>query len=280
MNVLEQLSVLGLVAAGATIMIISGNFDISVASIIGLSCCLMAIALNKGFSEISTMLLGIAVCVGCTVANGALSIFLNAPSFIISLATTGVFGGIALYITQGVIVTIYGQFEFFSATKLFGFMPLLFVISITGSVITHFILQYTQLGRRVFALGNNPNAAFLAGININRNKLGFFALNGIFVGTAAVLLLSRLGSALPSTGSGLEMNAIGSVVIGGAPINGGRGKIVGTFFGVLLMGLISNALNMLHVNPFLQRIATGSIIILAIAISSLRTKFSFGYKRS
>lgn len=139
-----------------------------------------------------------------------------------------------------------------------------------GCVVVGIILRYTQIGRRIFAIGSNEKAAFLSGIKVTRNKLIFFALNGFFVGLAAVLLLSRVGSALPSTGAGYELQAMGAVVIGGAPINGGKGNIVGTFFGVLLMGLISNVLNILGVNSYLQEIASGALIIISLGISAIR----------
>jgi ribose transport system permease protein len=274
MNILEQISVLGLVAAGATILIISGNFDISVGAVIGLSACVMAILINNGVNSFIASIVCILIAMTCTTLNGILSIIFKSPSFIISLATTSIFTGLALFVTKGVIRTVYGQFDFLSATRIFGFIPLLFIISIIGYFLVNYILKYTQLGRRLFAIGCNEKAAFLAGIDVTKNKLLFFAMNGFFVGMAAILLLSRVGSALPSTGVGYELQAMGAVVIGGVPINGGRGNIIGTFFGVLLIGLISNVLNILGVNPYLQEIASGTIIILSLGISTLRTKKS------
>ena len=111
-------------------------------------------------------------------------------------------------------------------------------------------------------------AAYLAGIPVNRSRLTFFIINGLLVGVAATLLLSRIGAAQPSTGSGIELQAIGAVVIGGTPMTGGRGKIIGTFFGVLLTGIISNALNMLQVNPYFQDVAIGALIIVSLAVSA------------
>lgn len=273
-SVLEQISVLGLVAAGATILIIAGNFDISVGSIIGLSACIMSILINKGYPEIVVALLGIIICIFCATLNGIMSVIFRTPSFIISLATTGVYHGIALALTGGVIQTIYGKFEFIASYDIFGFFPLLFFISILGYVFVHVILKYTQIGRRIFAVGSNPRAAFLAGIQVPLSTISFFMLNGFLVGIASVLILSRLGAALPSTGAGLELRAIGAVVIGGVPITGGRGNVLGTFFGVLLMGVISNSLNMMRVNPYFQEVAYGALIILAVAISSIRYRFT------
>jgi ribose transport system permease protein len=271
-NLLGQISVLSLVSCGATILIISGNFDISVGANIGLSSVVMAILIRNGLFPPLSAAIGVLISVICASTIGAASILFQAPSFIISLAAIGVFQGIALFITQGTIQTIYGQFETLGGATLFNLLPLLFVIALAGYGVIHFILAHTQLGRCVYAIGNNPRAAYLAGINVNRKKLIFFALNGLFVGVAAMLLLSRVGAAQPSTGTGIELQAIGSVVIGGAPMSGGRGNALGTFCGVLLWGVIGNALNMMRVDPYIQDVVIGLLIIFAVAVSSLRLR--------
>jgi ribose transport system permease protein len=270
LNILEQISVLGLVAAGATILIISGNFDISVGKIIGLSACVMAMLLKSGMNDVLAAICGIGVCVACSLLNGFLSTRLGAPSFIISLATIGVFHGAALAITEGVIQTVYDQFGAISTARVFGVLPLMFLISLLGYGFVHVILKNTRLGRRVFAIGANKKGAFLSGISVKRNTLGFFALNGLLIGVAAVVLLSRLGAALPTTGDGLELKAIGAVVIGGVPITGGTGNTLGTFLGVLLIGVISNMLNLSRVNPYFQEIAYGTLVIVSVGVSYLR----------
>jgi ribose transport system permease protein len=269
LNILEQVSVLGIVAAGATILIISGNFDISVGSMIGLSACVMAIALKSSVNETLVGFIGVGVCVLASLLNGALTTRLGAPSFIISLATTGVFHGTALVITEGVIQTVYEQFQTINNANVLGF-PLMFVISIFGYIFVGTILRNCRLGRRIYSVGANSRAAFLSGINVKANTLVFFCLNGLLVGIAAVVLLSRLGAALPTTGAGLELKAIGAVVIGGVPITGGSGSIFGTFLGVLLIGVISNMLNLSRVNPYYQEIAYGALVVVSVAVSYLR----------
>jgi ribose transport system permease protein len=271
-NLLGQISVLSLVACGATILIISGNFDISVGANIGLSSVVMAMLMRSGVFPPLAALIGVLISTICASLIGAASILFQAPSFIISLAAIGVFQGIALFITQGTIQTIYGQFETLGGMKLFNFLPLLFLIALLGYGVVHFILAHTQLGRCAYAIGNNQRAAYLAGINVNRKRLIFFALNGLFVGLAAMLLLSRVGAAQPSTGTGIELQAIGSVVIGGAPMSGGKGNVVGTFCGVLLWGVIGNALNMMRVNAYIQDVIIGLLIIFAVAVSALRLR--------
>jgi ribose transport system permease protein len=271
-NLLGQISVLSLAACGATILIISGNFDISVGANIGLSTVVMAILMRNGLFPALAATVGVFISILCGTSIGAASILFQAPSFIISLAAIGVFQGIALFITQGTIQTIYGQFETLGGAKIFNFIPLLFVIALAGYGVIHFILSHTQLGRSVYAIGNNPRAAYLAGINVNRRKLIFFAINGLFIGVASMLLLSRVGAAQPSTGTGIELQAIGSVVIGGTPMSGGKGNALGTFCGVLLWGVIGNALNMMRVDPYIQDVVIGLLIIFAVAVSSLRLR--------
>jgi ribose transport system permease protein len=271
-NLLGQISVLSLAACGATILIISGNFDISVGANIGLSSVVMAMLMRTGVFPPLAALVGVLISILCASLIGAASILFQAPSFIISLAAIGVFQGTALYITQGTIQTIYGQFETLGGVKLFNVLPLLFIVALLGYGVIYFILAHTQLGRCVYAIGNNQRAAYLAGIKVNRKKMLFFALNGLFVGIAAMLLLSRVGAAQPSTGTGIELQAIGSVVIGGAPMSGGKGNVAGTFCGVLLWGVIGNALNMMRVNAYIQDVIVGLLIIFAVAVSSLRLR--------
>ena len=271
-NLLGQISVLSLAACGATILIISGNFDISVGANIGLSSVVMAMLMRTGVFPPLAALVGVLISILCASLIGAASILFQAPSFIISLAAIGVFQGAALYITQGTIQTIYGQFEMLGGVKLFNVVPLLFIVALLGYGVIYYILAHTQLGRCVYAIGNNQRAAYLAGIKVNRKKMIFFALNGFFVGIAAMLLLSRVGAAQPSTGTGIELQAIGSVVIGGAPMSVGKGNVAGTFCGVLLWGVIGNALNMMRVNAYIQDVIVGLLIIFAVAVSSLRLR--------
>ena len=271
-NIFEQISTLGVVASGAAIMIISGNFDISVGAIIGLSASSMAMMIKAGIPIYIVVPCGILIAILCDSFVGFTSIVFNAPSFITSLASTSIFNGIALAITSATLQTIFGKFAFIGSTRLFGVIPLMFVIGLVMYLIVHFVLKSTRFGRRIYAIGSNSQAAYLSGINVKKSKMEFFVLNGAFVGIAATMLLSRIGAAGASTGAGLELQAMGAVVIGGTPISGGKGDIFGTFLGVLLMGLISNSLNMLQANPFLQELATGALIILAVGISALSNK--------
>ena len=223
-NIFEQISTLGVVASGATILIISGNFDISVGANIGLSSCVMAMMMKAGQPYSVAIAAGLGVSLLCALFVGANSIVFKAPSFIISLAAAGVFKGIALFMTQATLQSIYGKFEGLGSTRFFKVVPLIFLLSLAVYAVVGFILKYSRLGRRVYAIGSNERAAFLSGIGINGNKLAFFAINGLLVGIAATMLLSRIGAAQPSTGAGIELQAIGAVVIGGTPDDGRQGQ--------------------------------------------------------
>lgn len=271
-SILKQISVLGLVAVGATILIISGNFDISVGAMVGLAACVMAMLILRDVHIVLTILAGLGVAMACSLFVGGVSTLVRAPSFIVSLACIGVFSGIALALTKGNMQTVHGTIGMPGDTTILGFFPVLFLVCLAGMVAMHFMLTYTRFGRRVYAIGSNPRAAYLSGIGVRLNTLMFFALNGLFVGMAAVVLLLRVGSAQPSTGSGVVLKAIGAVIVGGAPLSGGKGKIIGTFFGVLLIGMIPNVTIMLNVDTYYESIAFGLLIIAALAVSGLSQK--------
>lgn len=273
-NIFEQISTLGVIASGATILIISGNFDISVGAIIGLVSSAMAMMIKADVPVWIVVPSGILIATVCDIFVGYTSILFHAPSFITSLASVSIFKGIALVITSATLQTIFGEFSFLGSTRVFGVVPLMFILGIIVYLVVYFILNSTKFGRRVYAIGSNPQAAYLSGINVKSSKLAFFVINGVLVGIASTMLLSRIGAAGASTGSGIEMQAMGAVVIGGTSISGGKGGIFGTFLGVFLMGLISNSLNMLQASPYLQDLATGLLIILAVAVNTLSQRRS------
>jgi ribose transport system permease protein len=166
--------------------------------------------------------------------------------------------------------TLYGKYRFIASYKIFGIIPFLFIILFIGVLLVYIIMKHTRTGREIYAIGTNPNAAYLSGINVKFSKLKFFAISGILVGFACMVLLSRISGAQASTGMGMELQAIGAVVIGGSSINGGKGSVVGTFFGVILLSMISNAINMLHISAYYQNIVYALVILIALAITALR----------
>ncbi|WP_052465422.1 ABC transporter permease [Thermotoga profunda] len=267
-NILEQIAVLGILASGMTMLIISGEIDISVGANIGLVTCVIAMMIKNDVSYFWVIVVALALASFDSLLVGSSSLVFRAPSFITSLGFLSVFRGTAYAITKGVFQTIYGKFEALGLTRIWGILPLGFLIGISIYFLVHFILKYSKLGRHFYAVGSNPAAAYLSGISIFKTKMLAFLANGLLVGLASMILLSRVGAAQPTTGSGLELRAIGAVVIGGTPLSGGKGNILGTFFGVLLMGIISNTLNMLRVNPYFQEVVFGIFIVASLAVSA------------
>jgi ribose transport system permease protein len=230
----------------------------------------MAILLNKGMNPVVVSIIGIAICVACSVLNGVFTVTFNAPSFVVTLATQNIFYSIALLITNGYMQTLYGTYRGIASTKIFGVVPLLYLILFLGYAVTYYILKHTRTGRQVYAIGANERAAYISGLNVKWNKIKFFVISGVMVGIASMVMLSRISAAQATTGYGMETEAIGAVVIGGSSINGGKGGVVGTFVGVILLSMISTAINMLHINAFYEYMIYGIIIIMALAITAIR----------
>ncbi|MDD3204696.1 MAG: ABC transporter permease [Lachnospiraceae bacterium] len=269
-SILGQAAGLGLVSAGATILVISGHFDISTGRMVGLAMCAMAIMLNNGMNPVMVSVIGVLICVICSIMNGIFTVAFKAPSFVVTLATQNIFYSIALLLTNGYMQTLYGNYRSIASHKFFGIIPLLYIILLVGFAITYYILKHTRTGRQVYAIGTNERAAYISGLNVKWNKIKFFAISGVLVGIASMVMLSRISAAQATTGYGMETEAIGAVVIGGSSINGGKGGVVGTFVGVILLSMISTAINMLHINAFYEYMIYGIIIIMALAITAIR----------
>ena len=270
LNVLNQISVPAIVSAGAALVMISGNFDISVGAMIGLSTTTAALLVVEGHPLWSSILVGFLICVACGLVNGIVISKTRTPSFIMTLAMLSIYHGISLITTGGITKSLAGAFAGLGRGATLG-VPNPILVCLTVYVVLFLFLRYTRLGRRIFAVGGNEEAAYLSGVNTDRAKILVYVMNGALVGLGAVVLLSRLGAALPSTGSGMELRAIAAVVIGGVPLTGGKGSAVGVFLGVVLMGLISNVLNLLNISAYYQEVVIGLIIAIAVIVSNLGT---------
>ncbi len=268
LNVLNQISVPAIVSAGAALVMITGNFDISVGAMIGLSTTTAALLVVEGNPLWTSILVGFFVCVLCGLANGIVISKTRTPSFIMTLATLSIYHGISLITTGGITKSLAGQFAGLGRGATLG-VPNPILVCLATYVAMSFFLRFTKQGRRMYAVGGNEEAAYLSGVRTDRAKILVYLMNGVLVGLGSVVLLSRLGAALPSTGSGMELRAIAAVVIGGVPLTGGKGSAVGVFLGVVLMGLISNVLNLLNISAYYQEVAIGLIIAVAVIVSNL-----------
>lgn len=271
-NVLMQVSTTGILAISMTFVMVSGGIDLSIGQMMcfigtGMAFMMRIAALN----EWVVVVLGVFVAMLFQVLMGFIISRTKLEPFIVSLGFMSIYKGFTYLITNGSEITIVGRFSFLGGTYLnltdtfrIG-MPVFVLILL--EIIMWLVLKYTKFGRSVYAVGGNENAAYLAGINVKRFKLLVYGLNGVFVAIATMVLLSRLGTGNPLIGDGKEIDVIAAVVVGGTALSGGRGNVWGTLIGVLLLGCISNALNILGVNPYWQYVMTGAIIILAVLLS-------------
>ncbi|MFC2159528.1 ABC transporter permease [Actinomycetota bacterium] len=277
-NVLLQVSVTGMLALSMTFIMISGQIDLSV----GQMMCFIGtgtafLIRTVGINEWGAAGIALVVTVMFQLIMGLIISRTRLESFIVSLGFLSIYRGFTYLITNGREITIEGRFKFFGRTYLdltdnFRIaMPVIIFLALT--LLVWFLLRYTKFGRRVYAVGGNENAAFLAGINVKNFRLLLYGINGVFIALASMTQLSRLGVGSPLMGEGKEIEVIAAVVVGGVALVGGRGNAWGTFIGVLLLGIISNALNILGVSPHFQYVMRGLLIIFAVSLtyfSSLR----------
>jgi ribose transport system permease protein len=271
-NVLRQVSINAIIAVGMTCVILTGGIDLSVGSVMALSGTLAAGLMVAGMNAVAALVVGIAVGLGFGVANGFFVAFAGMPPIIVTLATMGVARGLALIYTGGYPIDgLPDWVGFFGSGKVFGIQaPVLIMLVVY--LLAWLLLERMPFGRYVYAIGGNEQATRLSGVRVARAKLIVYTLSGLTSALAAIVLTARLMSGQPNAGVGFELDAIAAVVMGGTSISGGRGSIVGTLIGALLLGVLNNGLNMVGVNPYVQNVIKGGIILLAIYISRERRK--------
>ena len=263
LNVLLAASVTALLGAGQTFVIIQGEIDLSVGAILGLSGVTTALVLQEHSLPIG---LAAGVLVGSTTGliNGLLVTKTRMPSFIATLAMMSVVAGLTLRITEGNPVAVANEgFRSIGQAKPLG-VPLPIVIMVVAFVVFGLLLSRSRFGRYVYAVGDNAEASRLSGIPVDRVKILAFVISGLLASIAGFILTARLSTAQPTAGTGLELAAIAAVIIGGTSLAGGRGALVGTAIGAVLLGTIDNGLNLLDVSPFLQDVVKGLVILFAV----------------
>ena len=271
LNVLQQIAVVGVITVGMTAVILSGGLDISVGTVISLSASVTAVMIGNGANVALSVVTGFGVAVLGQLLNGVIISLTKCIPIIITLGTMSIYQGLALLVTGGYTHNLQGRFQFLGRSDVL-YIPVPVLVLGAVNVLMFLLLKYTKFGRRVYVLGANENAAFVSGINIIGNKILVYALHGVTAGIAAMVLVSRVGSAIAVMGTGYELRSIAAAVIGGVSIMGGEGTILGAFLGVVLLGLISNALNILNVPSSFQNVALGIVIVLAVIISTMGSK--------
>ena len=268
LNVLRQVSINALIAFGMTFVILTGGIDLSVGSILALTGAVTAGMMSGGLDPILAMILGALLGVLLGAINGLIIAKGKVAPFIATLATMTIFRGLTLVYTEGRPISGLGDsmaFQMLGKGYLFGIPVPVITMSISFAVL-YFILKKTTFGRRVYAVGGNEEASRLSGINVDRIKIYVYSLAGGLTAIAALILTSRLNSAQPTAGNMFELDAIAAVVLGGTSLTGGRGWIVGTLVGALIIGVLNNGLNLIGVSSFFQQVVKGAVILIAVLL--------------
>lgn len=265
-NILKQNSVYGILAVGMTFVIVTGGIDLSVGAIVAMAACFAASLAQDGTSTpiLVAILVGLLIGVACGAFSGFFIAFANIPAFIATLATCTMARGIVYVFTDGRPVTGVSDAYKYIGRASWGVVPVAVVLYVVFLLVGTFLLKYTKYGRHVFAIGGNKQAATVSGINVKRVEFLVYVISGFCAAFAGLLLSSRIQTGQPAGGNGYELDAITAAVIGGASLSGGKGSVFGSFIGILVVGILTNGLDLLNVSSYYQQIIKGAIILLAV----------------
>jgi ribose/xylose/arabinose/galactoside ABC-type transport system permease subunit len=282
-NVMRQVSVYGLLAIGMTFVILTRGIDLSVGSIVALSGLAAAIVAKgglesrfavgaateaQGYGWPLAMLTALAVGTGAGLIQGLAITRLKVPPFVVTLGGMSAFRGLALLLAGGGPISGFDDAYRFVGQGTIGPVPVPVIIFLTAAAIAHVVLRYTRYGRRIYAIGGNPEAARLSGLAVERLTLSVYIIIGFLAGLGSFVLSARLNSAEAVAGIGYELTVIASVVIGGTSLFGGIGTIFGTVIGTILIGVLLNGLQLNNVSSYVQQVIIGVIIVLAVAFDT------------
>ena len=271
LNITRQISIKGLLGIAMTFVIITGGIDLSVGSVIAFSSILTASAIKDyQLPVLAAVIIGVVVGSLTGLVNGILIAYVNMPAFITTMGTMTILRGLGYIYTQG--YPIYDLPQGFRAIGQgnIGIIPISAIILVAVAILAYIILSKTVFGRHIYAVGGNIDAARMAGIRVKRVQLYVYVISGFISGIAAVVQGARVGSGLPTIGQGFEMDAIASVVIGGAAMAGGSGTVLGTLLGSLILGVLDNGLSLLNVDSYVMNVISGVVVILAVLIDQVR----------
>jgi sugar transport system permease protein len=267
-NVLQNVSFLGIVALGMTFVILAGEIDISVGSAMALCSALLGVLpFYRGWPLWGAVIVVLVLGTGIGAAAGYVRDRFSIPSFIVTLALLSALRGAALFMTDASPIAIDGDaFAFWGGGRLFG-APVPVIIFVVLFAVFWFVAEKTTFGRSIYAVGGNPDAARISGISLRRVRVLIFACTGLLSSVSAILLSSLIGSGNAGLGQGAEFQVIAAVIVGGTSLFGGRGSMTGTLLGVLFVGILSNGMVLMGANQYLQQIAQGLIILVAVLLS-------------
>lgn len=266
-NVIRQVTIVAIIGIGMSFVLISGEIDLSVGSICALSGIIVTMCLRDGFGMTVSILLALCTAALCGAINGSIHVFAKIPSFIVTMGMLNVARGIVLVITNSYSITgLPDSFKVIGRGYV-GPIPVPVVIMAVCYVIGFAVLKYTKFGRSAYSIGGNIEAARLSGVPVVKNKILIYIICGI----AGIILSSRMFSGQPSAGNGLELDAIAACVIGGTSTTGGKGRLWGTFLGALIMGIITNGMNLMNISTNWQLIVQGMIIVIAVGLDRIKS---------
>lgn len=272
LNIMDQITVLGIMAVGMTFVILIGGIDLAVGSVLALAMMVMGYLSNQlGYPFPLAILIALAVAAATGAISGLLITAFRVPAFIATLAMMSVARGLANMITDGQqIVGFPSWFSLLAYQRFGGLITSTVAVMLVVFVLGWLYLRQTSGGRSLYAIGGNAEVARLAGINVNLHTIGVYVVSGLLAGLAGIVLAMRLDSVQPSAGVTYELDTIAAVVIGGTSLSGGRGGVFGTIIGVLIIGVLRNGLNLLGVSPFTQAVVIGVVIALAVAAETFK----------
>ncbi|MBA4698994.1 MAG: ABC transporter permease [Ruminococcus sp.] len=275
LNVSQQISTNFLIAIGMTFIILLGGIDLSVGSIIAVTGLMMGLMMKSwNMPVLVSLLLGVVFASVIGLVTGLLITGFDLPPFIATLGMMSIARGAAYTITEGQPIYTFPE-GFLAITGRYGGIPIVTILIMAVMfAIAAYVLKYTKYGRYIYAIGGNKNCAKLSGIHVKKIECIAYVISGFCCGVAAIVLTSRLDSAVPTNADGAELDAIAAVVIGGTSMNGGEGTLAGTIIGTLIIGIVANGLNLLNVPQGAQRMVKGGIIVLAVIVDVLRRKRS------
>ncbi len=270
-NIANQTATVSVVAFGMTLVMLSGGIDLSVGSVVSLSAVVCALLLNLHVNLVLAMLISVLIGMSFGFVNGFISVRWAIQPFLVTLGSLSVARGLSLILSGG--RTVYIDSKLFLSVTGRGYVgpiPVLFVWTLAFFFLTWIVMNLTTFGRRVRAVGGNLAAARQAGLRVNWLRIRIFMISGALAAFSGLMLAGRLSSGLPTVGGGMELDAIAASVLGGTGFMGEGGSMVGTLFGALVLGTVINGLTILGVNPYVQEITKGVIIVLAVLIANVR----------
>lgn len=272
LNVTRQVSINAIIAVGMTLVILTGGIDLSVGSIVAISGSITAGLMVGGMGSVPAILAGLLLGTFIGVMNGLLVSYGKIPPFIATMGMMTIVRGYTLVYTDGRPITGFSEGFRDIGSGYVGIIPIPVIIMILIFIGAWLLLKKNQFGRYVYAIGGNEEAARLSGINTKKHLIGVYGIAGLLAAVSGIILTSRLNSAQPTAGMAFEMDAIAAVVLGGTSLAGGRGTIVGTLVGALIIGVLDNGLNLLNVSSFYQQVAKGVVILLAVIMDRKQGK--------